>query len=130
MATLTPVVTLFTGGSTPALLATFAGSAANGDVGVIDSWNRGLNWVPTRATLIITTSVGTTAAIDVDVDVSMDNNTYVVSDINNITAKDTYEHHPADGASDDSRRPWRYWKVSVVTVGAGNTLSHALFLAK
>lgn len=123
----TPAVTYFT--ATPGILVTFPGFDLDTEFGVIDTWSLGMGWIPKKATCLITTTVGTTAAIDVDVDVSMDNSKFEVTDINNITAKDTYESHPASGAADDKAEiAWRHWKVLINTVGANNELSAALWL--
>ena len=126
---ITPTKTLFSDGKTPALLLTFTGFDGAAEYGIFDAWSEVLSFVPTSATLIVNRTAGTTAAIDVDLDVSMDNVTYTTTDINNITAKDTYENHPAAGAADDKgKHAWRYWKVLVVDEGTNNTLNALLWL--
>lgn len=127
----TPVITHFSDGDTPAVLVTFAGLDANSEFGVFDAWSEHLKFAPRAATVIITTTAGTTAGIDVDLDVSMDNTTYTTTNINNITASLAYANHPNPdwGEPDTSAHTaWRYWKLNVVAVGAGNTLSAALWL--
>ena len=123
-----PVITRFL--SAPGILITGISIAA-ADTFSVDTWSLGNTWLPRTAVCIVTRSAGTTNAIDVDVDVSADGTTYTATDINNITAKDTYGVHPAAGASDDKGRiPWRYWRISVVDEGTGNTLSIALLLSE
>ena len=130
MAAKDAVITLFEGGGTPGLLITGTSIAA-ADTFSVDTWSLGLQWLPRTAVCIVTRSAGTTNAIDVDVDVSANGTTYVATDINNITAKDTHTMHPAAGAADDAGRiAWRYWRISVVDEGTGNTLSIALLLSE
>ena len=125
----TPTKTLFGKGKTPAIKLSFAGIVAAGDYGIFDAWSEYLGFVPRAATCLVTRTGGTTNAIDVDVNVSMDGTNYVATDINNITAKDTYENHPAAGAADDKgRAAWRYWKPIAVDEGTGNTLTITLWL--
>ena len=116
---------------TPAIQINFDTFDADTEYATIDVWSLGLNWLPKVATLIITTDAGTTALIDIDVDVSMDGTTYTTTNINNVSADDTYAHHPnPDFGEPDTtaHTAWRYWKVLVNTVGAGNTLSADLTL--
>ena len=129
---ITPTKTYFgKNGKTPALLLTFAGFNGNGEYGTFDAWSDQLTWIPAGATCIVDRTAGTTAAIDVDVDIAMDSGHYIASDINNITAIDTMEHHPSvnyAGADTAASERWRYWKPKVIDVGAGNTLTVYLWL--
>ena len=124
-----PTKTFFGKGKTKVAKLDFAGVDGAGEYGVFDAWSEYMDFVPRAATCIVTRTAGTTNAIDVDVNVSMDNTTYTTTDINNITAKDTYENHPAAGAADDKgRAAWRYWKPIAVDEGTGNTLTITLWL--
>lgn len=131
---ITPTKTWFGSNSkTPGLLLTFAGFDASSEYGIFDAWSENLDWLPSAATCIVDRTAGTTAAIDVDVDIAFDNGHFVPGDINNITAIDSYEHHPSvnyAGADDAAAIRWRYWKPVVVDVGAGNTLTVYLWLYK
>lgn len=128
---ITPTITQFSNGVTPALLLTFTGFNGDGEYGIFDAWSEGLTWLPAAAVAIVTRTAGETAEIDVDVDGSMDGTVYVATALNNITAKDTYDYMPApDGGEPDSTgyTRWRYWRVIVNTVGEGNTLTVELWL--
>ena len=126
---ITPTKTLFGKGKTPAIKLDFAGIDGANEYGVFDAWSEYLDFVPKAATCIVTRTGGTVTTIDVDVDVSMDGITYGATDINNITAYDTYESHPAAGASDDKgRHAWRYWKPRMIDEGSNNTSTITLWL--
>ena len=126
---ITPTKTLFGKGKTPAIKLDFAGVDGAGEYGVFDAWSEYLGFVPRAATCLVSRTGGTVTTIDVDVNVSMDNSTFVSTDINNITAYDTYENHPAAGAADDKgRAAWRYWKVLAVDEGSNNTSTITLWL--
>jgi hypothetical protein len=128
---ITPTKTLFGKGKTPVIKLEFAGIDGAGEYGIFDAWSEYLGFIPTAASCIVTRTGGTTSAIDVDVNVSMDNTTYVASDINNITAQLTYDHMPSPdwGEPDDTARiAWRYWKPIAVDEGSGNTLTITLWL--
>ena len=128
MTTITPTVTLFD--KTPAILVTFAGFNTNGDDGSFDSWKTSNFYgnLYRGATAIITRTAGTGTAIDVDVNVSLDNSKQEASNINNMTAVDTYAHEVPVG--DNAEIPWRFWHVDIVAVGTGNTLTLELWLYK
>ncbi len=128
---ITPTVTYFGKGSVPAYLVTYVGFDGNGEYGVFDAWDHIVPFAPIGAILIVNRRLGTTNAIDVDLDVSMNNSQYAVTDINNITAKDTYGYMPLTDWGEPDNTPyqkWRYWKVTVVAVGANNTLDVYLWL--
>ncbi len=127
---ITPTTEKFLSGSTPACIVTFAGFDAAAEYGKIDMWSLGLGWIPKACTLIVNTTSGVTAAIDVDVDVSMDDTTYVGTNINNVTAETTYAYHPNPdlGEPDTTQFTfWRWWKVTFVDEGTGNTNTAKLF---
>ena len=127
---ITPTKTVFSDGKTPCLLVTFEGFDAAAEYGIFDAWEEHLDWTPRCATAIVTRTSGSQNTIDVDVNVGMVSTVLTTAtDINNITAKDTYKSHPADGATDDkSKHPWRYWKVLIMDEGSGNELKVDLWL--
>lgn len=130
---ITPTKTFFAHGRTPAMIITFTGFDGDGEYGIFDSWSEGLDWVPSGAVAVFTTTAGTGAAIDLDVNVSLDGTNYVATTINNITSANTYEYTPTpDWGEPDatSHTKWRYWKVIFVAVGTGNTNTVELYLFK
>lgn len=130
---ITPTHAVVSKGVTPAVIVTFAGFDGDAEFGIFDAWDKFIPFTPRTAVALVTTVAGTTAAIDVDVDVSMDGSTFVQTNINNITADDTHALHPnPDYGEPDTTHltRWRYWKVLVNTVGAGNTLTLTLWLTE
>jgi len=126
MANITPTYTLFD--KLPAILVEWDAFTTNGDVGLaFDCWKTGnfYNHLFKGATCIITRTVAA-AAFDVDVNVSMDDSTYVATNINNVTGPDVYVHEIPVG--DDVETNWRYWKIDVVSIGLNNNLKVQLWL--
>lgn len=126
---ITPTKTVFKDGRMPVIEVSYAGFDGSGEYGVFDVWSEDIDFLPAHATMIVARSSGTTTTIDFDLDISWDGTTYIATDINNITAYDTHEHHPAAGASNDKglMRP-RYWKVTAVDEGSGNTNTATVWL--
>ncbi len=114
----------------PAILITWTGFDTNGDVGLaFDSWktNNFYGNLYEKATAIVSRTAGANA-IDVDVNVSLDDSKYEVTNLNNFTAHDVYKYETPVG--DNVEIPWRHWKVDIVSIGVGNTLDLELWLYK
>lgn len=128
---ITPTVTYFGKGSVPAYKVNYVGFDGAGEYGIFDAWDHIVPFAPTSAIALVDRRLGTTNAIDVDLEVSMNNAKYEVTDINNITAKDTYDYMPLTDWGEPDHTPfrkWRYWKIIVVDEGANNTLDVYLWL--
>jgi hypothetical protein len=78
-------------------------------------------FIPTRASLIVERTAGSTALIALSINGSFDGTTY--TSLANVTAKDTQ-------AVDDTLSAYRYFKCICTTVGAGNTLTAHWILAE
>lgn len=102
--------------------------AAAEESSVKDVMADGFPFLPTCAVFIVTT-VGTTAAINIKVQVSMDGTNYVDSGLA-VTAKNTYDFWPnVDlGEPDDIIKKWRYWKIVVTDEGTTNVNEAKLWL--
>ena len=88
----------------------------------------GFPFLPTCAVFLVTT-VGTTAIIDITVQVSMDDVNYVESGLA-VTAKNTYDFWPNANFSgaEDIIKKWIYWKFVVADEGTGNVNTAKLWL--
>lgn len=131
---ITPTYTIMPLHNPKVLCVDFSGFDGANEYGTFDAWTscKSLGFVPKACTIICTHSgTGTDTTIDVDVDVSMDGTTYTTSDINNLTAFGTYDHHPAYGAAqDEGMVPWRYWKVIVVDPGTAGIVQVEMWLSE
>jgi hypothetical protein len=127
---ITPTRTVFgVSGKTPCLLITAADFDGDGEYSTgVDTWDTTFSWIPKAATFIVAVT-GTTAAISVKVQGSMDNTNWADTGMA-VTAKDTYDYFPnVDwGEPADASITWRYWRVYVTTVGSGNTLNGYIWL--
>ena len=125
-------INYFRSGKTPVIHIEVAGLDANGEQSAsFDAFNTGFDWIPNAAMIIISQTAGTTAACDVSIEGS-NNNIDFVADLAAVTdcevpVTDWYPNQDFSGAI-DTHETYRYWRVDVDTVGAGNTLTANLYL--